>query len=91
MSTSQKPATKGKSPYVKYQKRPYLYSDELNNWTAAIKKGDKKTADRFDTQWKQKFAPQALYRPRRDDEVDFIENAHLDMIRGAPYDRQHID
>lgn len=46
---------KGTSPYVKYKKVPYRYSDELVNWTAAIKKGDKAGADRHDRAWKKKF------------------------------------
>ena len=46
---------KGKSPWARKQKRAYIYSDELNNWTAAIKKGDKAAADRFDSLWRKKF------------------------------------
>lgn len=54
----------GMSPYVKYRKTPYRYSDELNNWTSAIKKGNKAEADRHDRAWKKKFginAPPANY------------------------------
>lgn len=50
---------KGTSPYVKYGKTPYRYSDELMNWTAAIKKGDKAGADRHDRAWKNKFGIKA--------------------------------
>jgi hypothetical protein len=46
---------KGKSPWARKNKRPYIYSDELNNWTAAIKKGDKAAADRHDRAWRNKF------------------------------------
>jgi hypothetical protein len=46
---------KGKSPWARKQKRAYIYSDELNNWTAAIKKGDRAAADRFDRAWRNKF------------------------------------
>lgn len=55
------------SPYVKYGKTPYRYSDELNNWTAAIKKGDKAGADRHDRSWKKKFGITNAPRPDYDE------------------------
>lgn len=69
MTNIQKPAINGKSPYVKYQKRPFIYSDDLNNWTAAIKKGDKAAADRHDKAWRNKFA--AGIRPYEHTHVEF--------------------
>lgn len=71
MSTNQ-PKQKGMSPYTKYKKRPFIYSDELNNWTAAIKKGDKASADRFDLAWRKRFAPETLYRPKRNRDDEFF-------------------
>lgn len=61
---------KGMSPYVKYRKTPYRYSDELNNWTAAIKKGDKAAADRHDRAWRNKFG---IKTRRFADEPDWID------------------
>ncbi len=49
---------KAKSPYAKYGKTPYVYSDHLNNWTAAIKAGDKAAAEKADGKWKAVYAPE---------------------------------
>lgn len=73
-----KQPSEGMSPYVKYKKTPYRYSDELNNWTAAIKKGDKAAADRYDRAWKNKFgikdAPPANYNSFVDVEIEEAYN-----------------
>ena len=78
MATAE-PKSKGMSPYTKYKKRPYVYSDELNNWTAAVKSGNKKEADRFDNAWKKRFSPEALYRPRREDDFLTLNHAEIDQ------------
>lgn len=36
-----------KSPYCKYQKKPYIYSQLLQNWTAAVKAGKRDEANRL--------------------------------------------
>ncbi len=48
------------SPYAKFGKKPYVYSDHLQNWTAAVKAGDKQKMDRYDLQWKRIFAPHCI-------------------------------
>lgn len=68
---TQQPVTKGKSPYVKYGKSPYRYSDELTNWTSAIKRGDKAAANRYDTAWRKKFGIGS--RPDIRDENDITQ------------------
>ncbi len=87
-----KTATKGKSPYVKYGKSPYRYSDELNNWTAAIKRGDKAAANRYDTAWRKKFG--IGLRPDIREEGDIITPPLADeemnwAWQGSREDRQH--
>lgn len=37
---------KGKSPYKKYGKRPWQYSEAYRRWRAAIIKGDERAARR---------------------------------------------
>lgn len=83
MNTHQQTKPKGKSPYVRYGKSPYRYSDELNNWTAAIKRGDKAAANRYDTAWRKKFAVGS--RPDIRDEADLFADPDLSWdMPGSP-------
>lgn len=48
---------KGKSPYKKHGKAPYLYSDTLRSWQRAIKKGDDSAARYYAEEHRKKFMP----------------------------------
>lgn len=47
------------SPYQRYNKAPYRYSDLYYQWRAAVLKGDNKLADRLSEKHSQKFGPRA--------------------------------
>lgn len=67
---------KGMSPYVKYAKRPFIYSDELNNWTAAVKAGHRDRANHFDRLWKKKFGVSERPQQQNTYEDFYAEDAH---------------
>lgn len=46
---------KGKSPYVKYGKKPYRYSELYQNWKAARARGDTAQAAILSEQHKARF------------------------------------
>lgn len=46
------------SPYAKYGKRPYLYSDEYLSWRQEVLKARSSDTDRareLDAKWREKF------------------------------------
>ena len=63
--------TRGKSPWARKNKRPYIYSDELNNWTACVRKGDKAGADKWDRAWRKKFGVGSRPEVREANPLDF--------------------
>lgn len=47
----------GQSPYSKYKKRPYKYSQLLYQWKDAIMRGDDKEASRLSVLHSRRFMP----------------------------------
>lgn len=43
----------GKSPYARYNKRPYAHHPDLIAWKKRIMVGDKAGADYHDAQWRR--------------------------------------
>jgi hypothetical protein len=52
---------KARSPYAKYNKRPYQYSETYRNWKAAVIRGDRSAAARLGRQHTQRFLPGSRY------------------------------
>lgn len=46
---------KAQSPYVKYTKRPHVYSELYRSWKAAVLRGDFGTAARLGRQHTERF------------------------------------
>lgn len=48
---------KSKSPYQRYNKAPYRYSELYYQWRAAVLKGDTRLARELSAKHSQKFGP----------------------------------
>lgn len=46
---------RARSPYQKYQKVPYRYSEELRNWRDAVIRHDDRAQAQADRDWQRKY------------------------------------
>lgn len=56
MTTQRKP----KSPYRRYNKSPYVYSDALQNWRRAVKSNNAPQATHWLAEWNKRFRLRAI-------------------------------
>lgn len=57
MAKRPKIKSKGTSPYRRYGKTPYRYSDTFQNWRAATLKGNNEAAAFYAEEHSKKFGP----------------------------------
>lgn len=50
----------GRSPYARYEKRPYQYSQEYREWRHAVMNNDDAGAREANVKWQRRFNNSAL-------------------------------
>lgn len=55
MIEEKQPQRKGKSPYVKYNKAPFIYSPTYENWKRAVMRGDNRAARQYSAEHRRQF------------------------------------
>lgn len=51
--------TKGRSPYAKYNKAPYQYSDAYQNWRNSVRAGKDRDAMHWAAEHAKRFGPRS--------------------------------